>query len=153
MYMFDFSIISYLHGTPAQSSRTPSGLRTAVWETLLCNIFQLRSICPLCEASHKFVYWHTIQRCCTSLRMLLSNRKIASKQLSVKNENVTVSIPWCYAEPALSRCNRFGCIGPRAFGGPRLWWPRASGGPAPCVWIAIHFCQILLTIKFSRNGW
>ena len=35
---------------------------------------------------------------------------------------------------------------------PHLWWPRASGDPAPCVWIVVHFCQILLALKFSRNG-
>jgi len=52
--------------------------------------------------------------------------------------------------PALSRC---GCIGPRASGGPRFWWPRISGGSAPCVWTVVHFCQILLALKFNRNGW
>jgi len=35
---------------------------------------------------------------------------------------------------------------------PRLWWPRASGGPAPCVWKVVHFCQKFLALKFSRNG-
>jgi len=35
---------------------------------------------------------------------------------------------------------------------PRLWGPRASGGPAPCVWIVVHFCQMLFALEFSRNG-
>ena len=35
---------------------------------------------------------------------------------------------------------------------PRLRGPRASGGPAPCVWIVVYFCQVLLALKLSRNG-
>jgi len=40
--------------------------------------------------------------------------------------------------PALSRCNRCGCIGHRASEVPRLW------GPAPCVWIVVHFAKYSL---------
>jgi len=35
---------------------------------------------------------------------------------------------------------------------PRLWGPRPSVGPAPCVWIVVHFYQIFLALTFSRNG-
>ena len=35
----------------------------------------------------------------------------------------------------------------------RLWWLHVSGDPAPCIWIVVHFCQLLLALKFSRNGW
>jgi len=43
-------------------------------------------------------------------------------------------------------------LGPAPLRAPRLWGPRASGGPAPCVWIVAHFYHIL-ALKFSRNGW
>jgi len=35
----------------------------------------------------------------------------------------------------------------------RLWWLHVSGDPTPCIWIVVHFCQLLLALKFSRNGW
>jgi len=33
-----------------------------------------------------------------------------------------------------------------------LWWPHASGGPTPCVWIVAHF-YLILALKFTRNDW
>jgi len=122
---------------------TPRGTCTPGWEPLVWSFvinWQFRRTDH--NGSHKPVT--ILSPCnCTHDSHIIQNENFTCVLYAHSQFMCSLRISNCqpWAGPALSRCNRCDCIGPRASGVPR------HGG-----WAVVYFCQILLPLENYRKA-